>query len=211
MDGASDGYSPTKAIMQHQKIALANDFVGGMFSASSYRMAGSDIANCSNGHAQLSLLKKRMKYSSSTIANLSGDLNGFEPSFAKRLSRCSADGVYNPNGLVDCSPNKSNALSAYNTEVVFTQILSRAGTVLGRDSNNNLNATGNCINTVPPISGNWLWLFSQASGKGDLAFGSADTVIVRSLYWQFPTGSRSGSQSSTMVEGGSFRIGQRLN
>ena len=63
-EGATDAYSPIKQMRQHQRIALANDFMG---SASSFRMAGSDICNVSNSHAQISVLKKRMKYGSTNF------------------------------------------------------------------------------------------------------------------------------------------------
>ena len=106
-EGATDAYSPTKALRQAQKIALANDFMGSMYSASSFRMAGSDICNVSNSHAQISVLKKRMKYGRNKMQNLSGDLNRFEVDFSKRLAKCSIDGLYHKDGLIDCSPYNS--------------------------------------------------------------------------------------------------------
>ena len=171
-------------------------------------MAGSDICNVSNSHAQLSVLKKRMKYGSNKIQNLSGDLNAFEPDFSKRLAKTCIDGVYHPNGLIDCSPYKSQPFSPYQSSEYIQQI-NCAGTMLGRDANGNYLSTGNCIVTTTPTSGNWSWLYSQYEGVGDLAFGSADTVVVKSLKWQFPAGSKTGT-SVNVIKGTCINTGHRL-
>ena len=207
-EGASDAYSPIKALPQSSKIALVNDFVGSMYSASSFRMAGSDICNVSNSHAQLSVLKKRMKYGSNKIQHLSGDLNGFEPDFSKRLAKTCLDGVYHQDGLVDCSPYKSPSLSPYQGDE-YLQILSMAGTMLGRDTNGNYLSSGNCIVTTPPTSGNWSWLYSQNNGAGELAHDIADTTIVKSLKWQFPAGSKNGT-SPNIINAKCMSVGHRL-
>ena len=208
VEGATDAYSPIKSMRQAQKITLANDFVGSMYSASSFRMAGSDICNVSNSHGQVSVLKKRMKYGSNKMQNLSGDLSGFEVDFSKRLAKCSIDGLYHKDGLVDCSPYNSTAISPYESEVSLV-MLSKSGDRLGLDANDNYNGTGNCSVTTPPTQGNWSWIFTRANGEGNIAYNSADTVVVRSMYWRLPPGSKNGS-SSLIIDGNLLNNGQEL-
>jgi hypothetical protein len=104
MQGASNIYTPTQALRQQSKITLQNDFMGSMYSASSFKMAGSDISVINSNHAHASVLKKRLGYTTEFIENLSGDLNGFDPDFSRRLAKFSIDGTYHRDGLIDCSP-----------------------------------------------------------------------------------------------------------
>lgn len=102
--GSTDSYTPTQALPQLSKITLQNDFMGSMYSASSFKMAGSDISVINSNHAHASVLKKRLGYTTEFIENLSGDLNGFDPDFSRRLAKYSIDGTYHRDGLIDCSP-----------------------------------------------------------------------------------------------------------
>ena len=103
-------YSPNGALPQSSKITLQNDFMGSMFTAASFKMAGTDICSITSNHAHCSVLQKRLRLSTEFIENVGPDLNGFDPDFSRRLAKFCKDGVYHRDGLIDCSPYNSQPL-----------------------------------------------------------------------------------------------------
>jgi len=111
-DGKTDPYTATKALTQNKKIALQNNFMGCMYNAAAFKMAGTDVSVINSSHAQASVLQQRLGYRTEFIENLGPDLNGFDPDFSRRLARTCSDGVYHRDGLTDCSPYKSDPLGS---------------------------------------------------------------------------------------------------
>ena len=106
----SDDYTATKALEQKQKITLQNNFMGCMYTAATFKMAGTDISVINNSHAQASVLQHRLGLTTDFIENIGPDLNGFDPDFSRRLAKVCSDGVYHRDGLIDCSPYASQPL-----------------------------------------------------------------------------------------------------
>jgi hypothetical protein len=147
-----------------------------------------------------------MKYGSTKMQNLSGDLNAFEVDFSKRLAKTCIDGLYHKDGVIDCSPYDSSPLSPYIVENLL-DVLSKSGASLGLDANGNYNGTGNCVvSTTPSNNGNWSWIFSRASGEGNIAYNADDATIIRSMYWRLPPGSKNGT-SSLIIDGNLIKNG----
>ncbi len=213
MQGTADPYSPVESLKQSDKITLCNDFVSSCYSGASFRMAGVDINNINGNFAQISALKKRLTLKSSAIDLLSGDIMGWEPSFSKRLSKQCLDGVFNQNGLIDCSPYRSQPLGPYNSSSGIP-VLSCSGSYLERSNITPANGVvgyvgaGMQSNGVLPGGGNWTWLFSRANGEGDMAFDNHD-AIVQSFYYKFPAGSATGNDSK-VIDGTLIMPGDRL-
>ena len=114
-EGKTDNYTATKALPQSSKITLQNNFMACMYSAASVKIAGTEISLINSSHAQASILKSRLGYTTDFMENIGPDLNGYDPDFSKRLSRYCRDGVYHRDGLIDCSPYNSQPISSSNT------------------------------------------------------------------------------------------------
>ena len=214
MNGTSDPYSPVEALKQSDKVTLCNDFVSSCYSGASFRMAGTDINNINGSFAQVSALKNRLKLKSSTIDLLSGDILGWEPSFAKRLSKQCLDGVYNNNGLIDCSPYRSQPLGPYNASSGIP-ILSCSGAYLPRSNITPPNGVvgyvgaGMQANGPLPTAGNFSWLFSRNNGAGTIAHDAANGTIIQSFNYKLPAGSAT-SINPIIIDGTLIQVGDRL-
>lgn len=116
--GASDAYTATQPLKQSQKIALQNNWASCLFTGCRYTVAQSEIGVVNSNHAQLSTLKQRIGRTTSFLEHLGYDLNGIDPDFSRRLARACSDGVYHRDGLIDCSPYRSNALSSDSGDLI---------------------------------------------------------------------------------------------
>jgi len=155
---ASDAYTATEALKQSQKITLANDWVSSMFVGASFRMAGVDISNINSALPQVSVLKKRLRLNSNQIDFLSGDMNGYEPDFSKRLAKSCMDGVYHRDGMIDASAYASQALIPYNkvsASVVLVTSGKSLGTAIGASMIYSYVGAGMQSQGAYPAGGNW--------------------------------------------------------
>lgn len=186
----STAYTATTALKQSQKIALQNNWPACLYNAARFTAAQSEISVINSSHAQAHTLKQRMGRNTEFIESLGYDLNAFDPDFSRRLARSCSDGVYHRDGLIDCSPYKSNALSPLLSSLVplYTQAetvlplvtsgLYYAGSVFSTPTVNAAVAYGYMSRTV---------VFSITGGNeikiGDPNLG---TDLVASFQWQFP-------------------------
>ena len=212
--GASDAYTATEALKQSQKITLANDWVSSMFVGASFRMAGVDISNINSALPQVSVLKKRLRLNSNQIDFLSGDMNGYEPDFSKRLAKSCMDGVYHRDGLIDASAYNSQALGPYNivsASVVLATSGKALGTTVGASGIYSYDGAGMQTQGAHPVAGNWLWLFSRYNGVGAIAYNAADTVVVQSFTYTFPATSATADADDAIIDGTLIKVGDKLS
>lgn len=114
----ANAYTATTALKQSQKIALQNNWPACLYNAARFTAAQSEISVINSSHAQAHTLKQRMGRNTEFIESLGYDLNAFDPDFSRRLARTCSDGVYHRDGLIDCSPYKSNPLSSDSSDLI---------------------------------------------------------------------------------------------
>ena len=185
-----------------------------MFVGASFRMAGVDISNINSALAQVSVLKKRLRLNSNQIDFLSGDMNGYEPDFSKRLARTCIDGVYHRDGLIDASAYLSQANGPYNS-ISNTVVLATSGVALSKTAGASLilayDGAGMQDQGAHPASGNWTWVYSRYNGIGAIAYNAADTVIVQSFSYTFPATSATSDADAKIIDGTLIKIGDKLS
>ena len=91
------------ALPSSSKITLACDWPAHLFSATSFKIAGYEVANVNNYCPQTHILKKRLGYVSEDFNGLAYSRDGYDADFSRRLGRTSIDGVYHKDGVRDCS------------------------------------------------------------------------------------------------------------
>ena len=184
-DGASNAYSPVKALLQNKKIALQNNWVSCAYNACRFTAAQSEISIVNSSHAQVHTLKRRMNLDTTFIEKLGADYNGFDPDFSRRLARVCSDGVYHRDGLIDCSPYNSNPLSTI-PQLGSVALFNQNQNLLTTDAKGRYIGTELSGDTLLPTSGNVGYIFKGFDGVGDIAYNDAGNTNVNSFLWQLP-------------------------
>ena len=182
-------FTATKALEQKQKIALQNNFMGCMYSAATFKMAGTDISVINNSHAQASVLQHRLGLTTEFIENIGPDLNGYDPDFSRRLAKVCSDGVYHRDGLIDCSPYASDPLGYQSIGSVVP--LAMDENQLKKDASGKFYiGTTQGANCKKPTTGNYATIFGNLDGSGDITHDTKeDDTRIHSFVYILPTNS----------------------
>jgi hypothetical protein len=209
----ADPYTANAALTQDKKIALQNNWTSCLFNACRFTVAQSEVSVINSSYAQANTLLSRLSKNNEYIEKLGYDLNGYDPDFSRRLARTCKDGVYHRDGLIDCSPYNSTALSSLPTygNVVLTNQNQK---LLAIDpATNVISGTSLFGDTTNPIAGNFAFIFSGIDGAGAIAFGAANGAAVLSFLWYLgPFSATPGTfaQNEIIVNGGHINNGDEI-
>lgn len=129
------------ALPSASKTTLACDWPSHLFSATSFKIAGYEVANVNNYCPQTHILKKRLGYVSEDFNGLAYSRDGYDADFSRRLGRTSIDGVYHKDGVRDCS-------NANDPQTILAQGFVTAQNGVGREIKDGTAMAGLSCNTI---------------------------------------------------------------
>lgn len=146
-------------------VALADCVGGCLFNNCYFRAGGQDVSNITQYVPQAGILKHRLDKSGSWMKSIGRDLNGCDPSFARRMQKMASDGSYAEDGLTKVV--KPDAASA---TVAFTA----PNTVVPQNPNNTIvYLTQGLLTLTPGNNPNVTW--------ADYGVGVGDTVVLTGI------------------------------